>query len=165
MRLFGQGGISMTTMIADSAPFIMWGTLIVFNVGIIKLLQVTLRDADLTTALKEKSPQGAPTMTTTTTDVTPPGAPAGEQVLRKEERSEPAAPAEDSSYSRIAGMIGAVVLAVFLWALGNIVLYKCFGAVSEVGEIMQHVGSFFLAGAALFAPYAANKLTSAFKQN
>jgi hypothetical protein len=158
----------MTTLIEDSAPFIMWGTLIVFNVGIIKLLQVTLRDADLTTALREKAPQGPPATKTVTTDVTMDGAPVGEKTLKVEETTEPQPASEDSSYSRIAGMIGAVVMAVFLWALGNIILYKCFGdasQVSEVATIMQNVGSFFLAGAALFAPYAANKLTSAFKQN
>ena len=155
----------MTTLVEDSAPFIMWGTLIVFNVGIIKLLQVTLRDADLTTALKEKSPQGPPTTTTVTTDVTQDGAPVGEKTLQTKETTEPQPASDDSSYSRIAGMIGAVVMAVFLWGLGNILLYKCFGAVGEVATIMQNVGSFFLAGAALFAPYAANKLTAAFKQN
>jgi hypothetical protein len=69
----------------------------------------------------------------------------------------------ETSYSRVAGMIGAVVLACFVWAVGNVLLYKMFMAQDEVSGLLASLGSYFLAGASLFAPYAVNQLGNAFK--
>ena len=78
-------------------------------------------------------------------------------------QTDPAA-ADPTSYSRIAGIAGAIVLACFLWALGNIILFKAFevGGIAAIKELLQSVAVYFLAGASLFAPYAFNQLKAAF---
>jgi len=59
-------------------------------------------------------------------------------------------------------MIGAVVLATFFWAVGNIVLYKAFTDPGRIAELLTGMGSFFAGGAALFLPYAFNQAREAF---
>lgn len=125
-----------TDWIANSAVFVMWANIIVFNLAIMKLLQIVLRKTDMREALTEKHDVDA----SAKKDGQPP-----------------------SSYSRLAGLVGAVVLGCFLWALGNVVLYKAFSDPTEVSGLIAGVGGFFLGGAALFAPYAFNQLGIAFK--
>lgn len=71
--------------------------------------------------------------------------------------------ADATSYSRVAGMLGAVVMATFFWAVGNVVLFKMMTAPAEVEAMLTGVSTFFLAGATLYAPYAVNQLKEAFK--
>lgn len=68
------------------------------------------------------------------------------------------------SYSRITGLIGTLVLVCFIWAVGNVVLYNAFTAPGSVKQVLDGVGPFILSGAALFAPYAFNKLSQVFTQ-
>jgi hypothetical protein len=136
---------------------VMAATLIIFNAAIIKLLQVAFGPINFRAALREKDPKVLQA-TAAAVVATAAAAPAG--------ASPPADPtaADPTSYSRIAGAAGAIVLACFLWGLGNVILYKAFdsGGAAAIRELLQNVGIYFLAGASLFAPYAFNQLKAAF---
>ena len=67
-----------------------------------------------------------------------------------------------TSYSRVAGLLGVGALTSFFWALGNVILRQAFIDPSKIGEIVTGCEPFFLAGSALFAPYAFNQLSSVF---
>lgn len=67
-----------------------------------------------------------------------------------------------ASYSRIAGAFGAVVLAAALYALANYIIWAAFYSPASIKDVLDKTGNFFLAGSALFAPYAVNQLTSIF---
>ena len=69
-----------------------------------------------------------------------------------------------TSYSRITGFAGTVVLTCFVWALGDAVIYNAYIAPTSVKDMLTGVGPFILAGSALFAPYAFNQLSSVFPQ-
>ncbi len=158
-------------VVGASGPVIMWLALIVFNIAVIKLLQVSLKSLDLSEVLREKATLPA-TVTTTTTPVVAPPVPVGAAVVAPvpvqnivEVTKTPGAQVDQPSYSRVSGMVGATVLGCFLWALANIVIFKAFNAPNDVAPLLQNVGTFFLAGASLFAPYAFNQLSSTFKSN
>ena len=70
---------------------------------------------------------------------------------------------EQTSYSRVAGALGAFVLAASLWALANWLIYAAFWAPDTISPVLDGVGNFFLAGSSLFAPYAFNQLASVFR--
>lgn len=116
---------------------VLYGTLAVFNLINLVLVNRILKQ-DLSGLLIEKGPL----------------------VATLDDGKTPAP--QQSSYSRVAGMIGATVLAVFLWAFGNIVLYLSMTNPAGVTEVLSGVGSYFLAGSALFAPYAVNQLRTTF---
>lgn len=65
---------------------------------------------------------------------------------------------ESTSYSRITGLFGAVVVTAFFWSIGNIVLWRLFVPEADVEGIIDGVWKFFMLGAALFLPYAFNQL-------
>jgi hypothetical protein len=67
-----------------------------------------------------------------------------------------------ASYSRIAGAFGAIVLAAALYSVANYIVWAAFFAPDRIGGVLDKIGNFFLAGSALFAPYAVNQLTSIF---
>jgi hypothetical protein len=145
-------GMPMTDLVAKSAPIVLWSTLIIFNIAIAKLLQYTLSNIDLKEALREKS-------------LPPPPRGGGAQLSGG--AAPPPTPSDrsdDTSYSRVAGMIGAIVLACFIWAVGNIILYKAFANIDDVKSILSNITPFILSGASLFAPYAFNKLSSVFSR-
>ncbi len=71
-------------------------------------------------------------------------------------------PTDTTSYSRVTGLVGAVILTAFFWALGNIAIFKAFTQVSDIQAIVNGVGPLFVAGAAMFLPYAFNQVKSAF---
>lgn len=131
-------------IINGSAPAVMWLTLIIFNVAIIALLKYSCNNIELKDVLREKAVPAAPPAPAA-------APPAG------------GAPQENTSYSRVTGLIGAIILATFFWALGNVVIYKSFVNVSDVKELLSNMGGYITSGAALFAPYAVNKLTNVFK--
>lgn len=147
---------------------LMWGTIVIYNVAIVQLLRFALARADLKEAMSEKAPSKVDDKITTrtTTTTTPAGlvddaaAPLVAPVTV--ERVEESSPSE-TSYSRVAGMIGAVVLACFVWAVGNVLLYKMLTSPETMPELLDGLGTFFLASASLFAPYALNQLGNAFK--
>ena len=121
--------------------------LLIYNGATIRLLSYALSKVDVSEAVKEK-PQ--------------PALPLG----RPEAAADPGAVVpigpDDTSYSRVAGMIGAVVMAAFFWAVGNVVLYKAFLDPGSINNLVGSLGTFFLGGASLFLPYAFNQLREAF---
>ena len=71
----------------------------------------------------------------------------------------------NQSYSRLTGLIGGVVLAIFLWAFGNVLIYLSLMDPKTVKDVLSSVSSYFFAGSALFAPYAFNQLRTSFNPN
>ena len=69
---------------------------------------------------------------------------------------------DTTSYSRVTGLVGAVILTSFFWAIANIALFKAFTAISDIKLILDGVAPLFLVGSALFLPYAFNQIKSAF---
>lgn len=68
-----------------------------------------------------------------------------------------------TSYSRVTGAIGAIVVTSFFWATGNVVLYLALSnQVPAVKVLLNGVSLFFLIGSALFLPYAFNQLKTLF---
>ncbi len=69
--------------------------------------------------------------------------------------------AQVGSFSRTAGAIGGMALAAAVVGISYWVLYALF----YNGDLarLEGVGTFFLSGSALFAPYAFNKLSKVFK--
>jgi len=75
---------------------------------------------------------------------------------------------EATSYSRVTGALGAVILTSFFWAIGNVVLSQALGdaaSITRIKPMMDAVSPFFLVGSALFLPYAFNQLKSLFPWN
>lgn len=118
---------------------ILWVSLAIMDVGVLALLRIGFGQIDLRNALREKAPDAQPQQQ------------PGPNV--------PVADADNTSYSRVAGFIGAMVLACFLWATGNFVVYYAFQDPTQIAPLLGSIGSYFLAGASLFAPYAVNKLS------
>jgi hypothetical protein len=111
--------------------------LVIFDFAVIFLLKISLKDVKIINALKEKT-------------VVPP--PTGSNSD------------DNTSFSRLAGLLGAIVLAVFFWMLGNVVIWQLLASPTEVATTVDSTYKYFLVGAALFAPYAVNQIASIFKQ-
>jgi len=67
-----------------------------------------------------------------------------------------------ASFSRMAGAIGTLALAATLVGVGIWCIYSLYLKPANLQQL-EHLGTFFLSGAALFAPYAVNQLTKIFK--
>jgi hypothetical protein len=144
-------------MINGSAPYVMWATLIIFNFAIIILLKYSLQNIDLKEVLREKA-QGAQ----------PAAGAAGAAAVGAAPAAAAPAGQDNTSYSRVAGILGAIVLAAFFWATGDVILYKEFACgdancAADVKELVSGLSTYVMSGAALFAPYAVNQLTNIFK--
>lgn len=150
-------------VVGASGPIVMWAALVVFNVAVIKLLQISLKNIDLKEVLREKAT--LPSSTSTSTTTVPAAGDGNPAQTTVETSTTPGGKVDQASYSRVAGMVGATVLGCFLWAVANIVIYKAFAAPNDVPSLLQNIGGFFLAGASLFAPYAFNQLSTTFKSN
>jgi hypothetical protein len=82
------------------------------------------------------------------------------QVLKEKS---PIGGADDTtSYSRVTGLVGAVIMTSFFWAMANIIIFKAFTAIGDIRPLISSVQIFFLVGAAMFLPYAFNQIRSAF---
>jgi len=62
------------------------------------------------------------------------------------------------SYSRVTGMIGAVVVASLFWIMSNVAIGTAILNPKDLPDILTAVGKLFFVGAALFLPYAFNQL-------
>jgi hypothetical protein len=123
-------------MLSHSTDFwFVFAVLVLFNGATIKLLTLLLKDVTMSDAVREKGPQAALD----------------------------AAGVAETSYSRIAGMIGAIVMATFFWAIANVIIYKALHNTTEIEKLITSISSFMLGGSSLFLPYAANQLRAAFK--
>jgi len=143
-------------LIENSAAFVMWGSLIILNLATIRLLTWGLGQVNVRDVLREKDPNAAKAAMAVSLEAKVTGSAGVATGL----------PLDATSYSRVAGFVGTIVMASFLWALSNIIVYKAFvqGGTDEIQKILSSVGSFFLAGASLFAPYAFNQIKSAFQR-
>jgi hypothetical protein len=65
-----------------------------------------------------------------------------------------------NSYSRVTGLVGAIMMASLFWVISNIVIVLAIVRPTDVTTILSSVGKLFLVGAALFLPYAFNQLKS-----
>jgi hypothetical protein len=119
---------------------VMIGNFLVYNLGIFAILMKVKNSVNLAALLSEK--EGVAPAAAGITAVTGP-----------------------ASYSRVSGFIGSIVMAIFFWALGNVILYKALGGAAGLAEIkalMSGLSTYFLAGSALFLPYAFNQLKGIF---
>jgi hypothetical protein len=64
------------------------------------------------------------------------------------------------SYSRVTGLIGAVVVASLFWIMSNIAIAVAILNPDDLPDILNGVTKLFFVGAALFLPYAFNQLKS-----
>jgi hypothetical protein len=64
------------------------------------------------------------------------------------------------SYSRVTGLIGAVVVASLFWIMSNISIAAAILNPSALPDILNGITKLFFVGAALFLPYAFNQLKS-----
>jgi hypothetical protein len=64
------------------------------------------------------------------------------------------------SYSRVTGLIGAVVVASLFWIMSNISIAAAILNPSALPDILNGITKLFFVGAALFLPYAFNQLRS-----
>ena len=85
-----------------------------------------------------------------------------------ETKADQAAPAipdpVPTSSSRTAAFLGSLVLVAALWAFANYSVWAAFWQPAALGNALDAFKSFFLAGSALFAPYAFNQLGTAFRR-
>lgn len=120
----------------------------VFNVATVLLVRHALKDVDLRQAVLEKDPSPAPAAQSAATAGAVAAAPPPAQPM--------------TSYSRVAGLVGALVLATFFWGIGNAVIYGAINDPNNVATMLNGVSSFIIGGASLFLPYAANQVREAF---
>ena len=64
------------------------------------------------------------------------------------------------SYSRLTGLIGAVVVASLFWVMSNISIATAILNPEDLADILNGITKLFFVGAALFLPYAFNQLKS-----
>jgi hypothetical protein len=137
---------------------ISWISIVVLNVGVIFLLRVTMSNIDVRSVLREKNPRSQPSGTRPTAHDAAPA--AGDAVGVTSDPS-----MDNTSYSRLSGFIGSIILACFLWAIGNILIYLAVNDMESATKFMSAMSTYFLAGASLFAPYAVNQLSAIFRPN
>lgn len=64
------------------------------------------------------------------------------------------------SYSRVTGLIGAVVVASLFWIMSNVSIAVAILNPADLPNILNGITKLFFVGAALFLPYAFNQLKS-----
>jgi hypothetical protein len=69
-------------------------------------------------------------------------------------------PTNATSYSRVTGAVGAVIVGSLFWVVSNITLALAILNPHLLPDLLTGVGKLFLVGAALFLPYAFNQLKS-----
>ena len=74
----------------------------------------------------------------------------------------PVGEGDTTSYSRLTGLAGAVIVTALFWSVCNIALYRSLVHSAEVGSLIRDFWPLFLLGSALFLPYAFNQIKGAF---
>jgi hypothetical protein len=69
-----------------------------------------------------------------------------------------------TSYSRVVGIVGGMILAAFICGLGNVVIFTALTSPSDVSKVLDGVSTFIVGCASLFLPYAANQVREAFSR-
>jgi hypothetical protein len=101
-------------VIENSTAFVMWGSLIILNLATIRLLTWGLGPVNVRDVLREKDPNAAKAAIAVSLEAKATGTAEEATGL----------PLDATSYSRVAGFVGTIVMASFLWALSNIIVYK-----------------------------------------
>ena len=123
---------------------VFWIVFLAFNLAAIVQLMVTSKAIDIKSALTEKS----------LTSSSPP--PSGNGT------APPPAGDVPQSASRAIGALGGMVIVAFFWACCNVAVYWALANPANLTQFAQGVWPLFLAGSALFLPYAFNQLKGAF---
>lgn len=136
-------------------PWVLALTLLVFDFGTAVLLRWALYGADVAAMIREKAP---------VVPVVPAVSRAPARTVSGETGRSDETASSDVSYSRVAGVVGSVVMACFFWAFGNILIFRAFVDPSgaTVRALVEGVWPWLTAGAAMFLPYAANQLRAVF---
>ena len=87
---------------------------------------------------------------------------AGEPTLMRMALSEKARDTEEGSFSRVAGAIGAVGIAATFVGISYWVLHTLFFDIGNLTKV-EGLATYFLAGSAMFLPYAFNQVASIFR--
>ncbi len=129
--------VASTALSAAWAGWVLLLTLAVFDFGTAVLLRWTLQKVEPAALVREKGVASRA------------GGEAG---------------GEETSYSRVAGVVGSVVIACFFWAFGNILIWRAFADPSgqSLKALVDGVWPWLTGGAAMFLPYAVNQLRAAF---
>ena len=77
-----------------------------------------------------------------------------------QEKTPEGKPSGTLSYSRVTGLIGAVVVASLFWIMSNIAIADAILDPEVLPDVLEGVTKVFFVGAALFLPYAFNQLKS-----
>ncbi len=65
-----------------------------------------------------------------------------------------------TSYSRVTGLIGAVVVSSLFWVMSNVAIALAIVDPTALPNVLNGITKLFFVGAALFLPYAFNQLKS-----
>jgi hypothetical protein len=76
------------------------------------------------------------------------------------EKSPDGTEVDATSFSRITGAIGSVMVGSLFWVVSNIAIVTAILHPQDVPGLLNSTGKLFLIGAALFLPYAFNQLKS-----
>jgi hypothetical protein len=139
-----------TPCVPSTQTILLCVSLLVLNISILKLLQITLKSINLKDALREKAiPQ------------VPPDAGAGTGGVG--EAGGNANAVANTSYSRLTGLFGGVVIVGMVWSLGNVIVYYALFSPDKLPSITSGLGTYLFGSASLFIPYGANQIANAFK--
>lgn len=75
-----------------------------------------------------------------------------------QEKAPDGTPTGALSYSRVTGLIGAVVVASLFWIMSNIAIAVAILNPGDLADMLNGISKLFFVGAALFLPYAFNQL-------
>ena len=106
--------ICVMNVIANSTAFVMWGALIILNLPAVRPLTWGLGQVNVRDVVREKDPNSAKAAIAASPEAKATGT----------AREATGLPLDATSYSRVAGFVGTIVMASFLWALSNIIVYK-----------------------------------------
>ena len=127
------------------APYAMGANLVIVNVAFAFLLRTLGRAISLKDVLREKTPSAQTS--------------AQAQAANAAAILTAALP-DATSFSRVSGLLGCIVLAGFIWGLSNVVLFQAFADPGKISDLLTGTSTFILSSSALFAPYAFNSLKS-----
>lgn len=110
-------------------------------------------------AAMEKKSMAAPTSSSASPDV---WGGSDTMPINSDTGTQATAPAVQTSFSRVAGLIGAIALAALFASGGYWVFFKLFfGQLND--SAIKDFAMYLASGAALFAPYAVNQIASIFR--
>ena len=140
------------------APYAMGANLVIVNVAFAFLLRTLGRAISLKDVLREKTPSA---QTSALANAEALAANAAAIPTAANAAATPTAALPDAtSFSRVSGLLGSIVLAGFIWGLSNVVLFQAFADPAKISDLLTGTSTFILSSSALFAPYAFNSLKS-----